>query len=645
MKKYIYSILCFLANSVAYSQTTTIKVPENLVVENIPEINSAIINDVKSYTESRGASFVAWHPTKKEMIITTRFASSNQLHYVKMPGGDRQQITFFEEPVGSANFEPINGDYFLFGRDNGGNEFSQLFKYDTKNKKVNQLSVGKRTQNSLGIWNNKKDKIAYSSTRRNGADRDFFVMNPLDTNTNILVGENLGGGWGIADWSPSDESLLIGEGISVNESRIYLLDIKTKTKTRILPLKDERTTYEALKFSKDGKGFFLLTNKDSEFNRLAFYNIETKNIEVISGKINWGIEDVDISEDGSKIVFSANENGLSKIYIYTLADKSIVSVDNFPNCTVGGISWYKDGKSFALTINSFNSSSDVFEYNLEKKSLVRWTESELGGMDVSQLQEPVLIKWNSFDKKEISGFYYKAATKFSGKRPVIINIHGGPEGQSRPGFLGRNNYYLNELGVSIIYPNVRGSDGFGKTFLDADNGFNREESVKDIGALLDWIASQPDLDKDRVMITGGSYGGYMTLACSFWYADKIRCSLDVVGISNFNTFLKNTESYRRDLRRVEYGDEQDPKMFEFLEKISPLNHTKEITKPLFIVQGKNDPRVPATEAIQMKDKIKENGGTVWFLMANDEGHGFRKKGNIDFQFYSTLEFIKKYLLN
>lgn len=449
MKKSLSLLLLFVSLT-TFSQTNAIKVPENLVVENIPSINNSIVNEVKSYTESRGASFVAWHPSKKEMIITTRFASSNQLHYVKMPGGDRQQITFFEEPVGSANFEPINGDYFLFGRDNGGNEFSQLFKYDTKNKKVNQLTLGKRTQNSIGTWNNKKDKIAYSSTRRNGADRDFYVMNPLDTNNNVIVAENLGGGWGIADWSPNDETLLIEEGISINESRVYLLNIKTKEKTRLLPLKDERTTYQAIKYSKDGKGIYLLTNKDSEFNRLAFYNLETKNIEVISAKINWGIEDVDISEDGSKIVFSANENGLSKLYIYSVLDKSINPLSNVPNCTIGGLSWYKDGKSFALTINSFNSSSDVFEYNLEKKSLVRWTESELGGIDVSQLQEPVLIKWNSFDKKEISGFYYKASTKFSGKRPVIINIHGGPEGQSRPGFLGRNNYYLNELGISII---------------------------------------------------------------------------------------------------------------------------------------------------------------------------------------------------
>jgi dipeptidyl aminopeptidase/acylaminoacyl peptidase len=228
---------------------------------------------------------------------------------------------------------------------------------------------------------------------------------------------------------------------------------------------------------------------------------------------------------------------------------------------------------------------------------------------------------------------------------VIIIIHGGPEGQSRPVFLGRINYYINELGISVIYPNVRGSSGYGKTFLDADNGMKREESVKDIGALFDWIAEQPDLDKDRIMVTGGSYGGYMSLAVSYLYSDKIRCAIDVVGISNFNTFMKNTEAYRRDLRRVEYGDERDPEMAAFFETIAPLNNADKIKKPLFIVQGGNDPRVPYTEALQMKDKIRHNGGTVWFLMAKDEGHGFRKKNNADFQFYATIEFIRQFLLN
>lgn len=282
--------------------------------------------------------------------------------------------------------------------------------------------------------------------------------------------------------------------------------------------------------------------------------------------------------------------------------------------------------------------------NLADRKIQTWTESELGEMQREDMSTPKLISWKSFDGLDISGFYYPASSKFSGKRPVLINIHGGPEGQSMASFLGSGNYYTNEMGVTLIFPNVRGSSGFGKTYIAMDNGYLRENSVKDIGALLDWVARQPELDKDRIMIMGGSYGGYMTLATAFHYADKIRCSVDVVGISNFNTFLKNTEEYRRDLRRVEYGDERDPKMYEFLEKISPLNNTDKIKKPMFIIQGTNDPRVPVTEATQMRDKLKAQGNVVWYLEAKDEGHGFRKKANVDFQRLAVIRFMQEYLL-
>ena len=245
----------------------------------------------------------------------------------------------------------------------------------------------------------------------------------------------------------------------------------------------------------------------------------------------------------------------------------------------------------------------------------------------------------------ISGFLYKPPASFTGKRPVMINIHGGPEGQSRPGFQGRNNYFLNELGIAIVFPNVRGSTGFGKTFSQLDNWEKREDSVKDIGALLDWVSGRPDLDADRVMVMGGSYGGYMTLAVATSYNDRIRCSLDVVGISNFVTFLERTEAYRRDLRRVEYGDERDPKMREFLQRIAPLNHAAKIRKPIFVVQGKNDPRVPVGESEQMVAQLKQQGTPVWYLMATDEGHGFAKKKNADFHFYATVAFIRQYLLD
>jgi dipeptidyl aminopeptidase/acylaminoacyl peptidase len=643
--KTFHLLLLFVALSFsALAQQSAIPVADNLVTDGIPALPFAYISDVKNYTESRGASLATWHPLRKEMIISTRFANSNQLHYVKMPAGDRKQITFFDEPISGASFEPIKGEYFLFTKDIGGNEFSQIYRYDMATKKITLLSDGKRSQNGGMRWSHRGDRIAYGTTMRNGKDRDIHVVNPLDKATDKMILENSGGGWGAVDWSIDDSKLLIGEGISVNESRLYLVDISTGVKTRLLPEKDERTNFDGVSFSKDGKGIYIITNKDSEFNRLAYYDLASKKISFISSSIPWDVESAELSDDGKQMVFITNENGLSKLYVMQTATMQFSAMPNLPTGVMGGVEWCSDSKSLGLTFSSFDASADVYEYDTETKQLTRWTESELGGMDISGLPPPQLISWKSFDGKMISGYLYKAANKFSGKRPVIINIHGGPEGQSRPTFLGRLNYFINEMGISLIFPNVRGSTGYGKTFVDLDNGIKREESVKDIGTLIDWAAQQSDLDANRIMITGGSYGGYMTLAVAYLYSDKIRCSLDVVGISNFNTFMKNTEAYRRDLRRVEYGDERDPKMAAFFEAIAPLNHTDKIKKPLFVVQGGNDPRVPFTESIQMKDKIKQNGGTVWFLMAKDEGHGFRKKNNQDFQFYATLEFIKRFLL-
>jgi dipeptidyl aminopeptidase/acylaminoacyl peptidase len=640
------SIFVFLLiKSSSFAQPASIPIAENMVVEGISSLSANLVSETKNYTESRGASFVDWHPLKKEALISTRFGNSTQLHYVKMPGGDRKQITFFDEPIVTASFEPVNGNYFLFLKDTGGNEFSQIYRYDLSTNKVILLTDGKRSQNGDMKWDSKGDKIAYGSTKRNGQDRDIYMLNPLDPASDKIISENTGGDWKVIDWSADDTKLLIQEEISVNETRLYLLDIGTGTKSRLLPEKDERSTFNGIAFSKDGQGMYLNTNKDSEFNRLAYFNFVTKKLSFISTAIPWNIENTDLSKDQTQLAFVTNENGLSKLYILSTATNQYTPVANMPAGVINSLKWTPDSKSIGITCSNYTTAADVFEYNTTSKQFIRWTESELGGIDASALQQPQLISWKSVDQQSISGYVYKASAKFSGKRPVIISIHGDPEGQSRPSFQGRSNYFLNELGISIIYPNVRGSTGYGKSFLDADNGMKREESVKDIGALIDWIAMQPDLDKDRIMIMGGSYGGYMTLAVSYLYSDKIRCSLDVVGISNYNTFLKNTEAYRRDLRRVEYGDERDPKIAAFFEAIAPLNHTDKIKKPLFIVQGGNDPRVPPTEAFQMKDKIKQNGGTVWFLMAKDEGHGFKKKNNVDFQFYSTIEFIREFLIN
>jgi dipeptidyl aminopeptidase/acylaminoacyl peptidase len=645
MNRILFSGLCFAALTVNGQQPGTVAVPESMLTEGLPAIPSVIAAEVKDYTEFRNAGIVSWHPLHREMLISTRFANSNQLHEVKVPGGMRRQLTFFDEPVFGATYEPNKGEYFVFARDSGGNEFTQLYRYDVKDRKVTLLTDGKRSQNGSVEWNKKGDLVAYSSTRRNGKDRDIYLMDPLDSSTDRMASENDGGGWGVAAWSPDGTQLLLQEGISVNESRLYLLDLGSRKKSRILPLQDERTTFRGVGFTADGKSIYIVTNQGSEFNRLGVYHLAQKKLSILTEAIPWDVDNARLSKDRSRLAFVTNENGLSRLYILNTGNQKYTAVSGVPQGVIGGLDWHANSLTLGFTLGGYNSAGDVYEYDVKTAKIIRWTESETGGMNPASLREPELISWTTFDGKVISGYLYWASPGFNGPRPVIISIHGGPEAQARPVFQGRWNYFLDELGVSLLFPNVRGSSGYGKTFLDLDNGMQREASVKDIGALLDWIGKRPDFDKERIMVAGGSYGGYMSLAVSFHYSDRIRCSLDNVGISNFNTFMKNTEAYRRDLRRVEYGDERDPAVAEFFEKIAPLNHADKIRKPIFIIQGGNDPRVPASEAMQMKDKIKAGGGTVWFLMAKDEGHGFRKKINVDYQFYATVAFVKKYLLN
>jgi dipeptidyl aminopeptidase/acylaminoacyl peptidase len=469
-------------------------------------------------------------------------------------------------------------------------------------------------------------------------------MDPTDPKSNAIVLELAGGGWGASDWSPDDSHVFLVELLSVTKSNIYLVDMKSKTKTQLNDGSAE-VFYSGAKFNGDGKSVYLTTDKDNEFHRLAKMNLADKSLAYLTSDIAWDVESFDLSPNGENLVFTTNEAGISKVYLMETATNKYKQIEGFPVGVIGGVKFHENNRDVALTVSTARSTADVYSFDVQTGKIDRWTESELGGMVAGELSEPQLIRWPSFDQREITGFLYRPPAKYSGKRPVIINIHGGPEGQSLPTSLGRNNYFVNELGVAMIFPNVRGSDGYGKTFISLDNGMKREDSVKDIGALLDWIAKQPDLDAERIMVTGGSYGGYMTLAVATHYNERIRCALDVVGISHFGTFLKNTEAYRRDLRRVEYGDERDPKMQEFFEKIAPLNNASKITKPLFVVQGGNDPRVPLSEAEQIVAKVQKNGSPVWYLMAKDEGHGFRKKNNADFQFYATVMFVKQFLVD
>lgn len=624
---------------------STIRPGDNLVLENIPEVPASLAEKANQYGEFRSASFQDWHPERREMLIGTRFGDAPQVHMLKMAGGARTQLTFFPDRVSGARYGPRGSNHFVFSKDVGGGEWFQLFRYDLADGTVTLLTDGK-SRNTGGARAHGDGRIAYSSTRRTGQDTDLWVMDATDPKSDHILLRLEGGGWGASDWSPDDKKLLVLQVISANETYLWLADVPSGEKKLLTPkAAQEQVAYGPAFFGKDGAGLYATIDRDSEFQRLAYFDLASMKPTYLTADIPWDVDDFELSDDGKSIAFVTNEEGIGKLYLLDTATRRYRAVAGIPTGVIGGLKFHKNGRDLAFVLSSARSTSDVYSLDVATNTIERWTFSETGGLNTAGFSEPRLVKWPSFDGKSISGFLYSPdARKFPGGRPVIVNIHGGPEGQYRPGFLGRSNYYLNELGVAIVFPNVRGSSGFGKTFLKLDNGIHRDDTYKDIDALLDWIKRSPSLDGDRIMITGGSYGGHMTWAIAAFYNDKIRCSLPVVGPSNLVTLLQNTESYRRDLRRVEYGDERDPKLRQYLERTAPLNNSEKIRKPVFAVVGKNDPRVPWTESRQMLDRLKGNGMPTWFLMANDEGHGYAKKKNQDFLFYASVLFVRQFLL-
>jgi dipeptidyl aminopeptidase/acylaminoacyl peptidase len=638
MRATITALLCLLL-SLACAQ-----VPDNLVVEGVPPITPELRKEVGRYLEFRSAAFNSWHPTRREMIVSTRFADSSQLHLVKMPGGARRQLTFFADPVAGGSFQPKRGAFIVFSQDTGGGEFYQLYRYDLADGRVTLLTDGK-SRNSGPAWAKNGDWFAYTSTRRNGKDNDLYVINPAEPSTDRRLVELSGGGWRVSDVSHDGAKLLLTEYISINESHLHVADAKTGTRELITPESTEKISWSGAQFARDGKSIFVTTDKDSEFQRLCRFDLATKQLTPLTPKLRWDIESFELSPDGRILAFISNEDGASVLHLLDTKSGRELRPPKLPLGVITGLTWHENNRDLAFTLTSARSPTDAYSLDVKTDKLDRWTESETGGLDAQTFIEPELVKLQSFDGLGISAFVYRPdPKKFPGPRPALISIHGGPESQSRPIFQARNNYFLDELGVALVVPNVRGSDGYGKTFLTLDNGFKREDSVKDIGDVIDWIQKDPRLDGGRIAVIGGSYGGYMVLASMVHFSDRLRCGVDIVGISSFITFLKNTQDYRRDLRRAEYGDERDAQMAAHLEKISPLTSVKKITKPLLVIQGRNDPRVPVTEAEQMTAAIRANGGQVWYLMAKDEGHGFAKKQNADYQFLSTILFFREHLL-
>jgi len=620
----------------------------NLKAEGIPPIPAAIVDKVALYTEFRPTTAVSWHPTARELVVARRAGNVAQLFRVAKPGDAPRQLTDFAEPVRRGTYWPKAPDTLVFARDTGGNEQGQLYRLAPGASEPVLLTDARR-RHGVGAVTHARDALLVESTdvdktgKRDDPTLELTLLDPLDPAKARRIATLPGTGWGDFSFSFDDRQLAMNEFISVNESYVWVMDVATGAKRRVLPGGNDKPAQPVasgdLNFAKDGKGLFLATDRDGEFRRLAYLDLASGKLEYFGDAAQWDVEEMALSPDGNVLAVITNEGGVGVLRLYDANTRRALPRPPMPVGGARSLVWHANSRDLAVTMASAQSPGDAYVVDVRDNAVVRWTESKVPGLDATRFRSAERIEWTSFDGRAISGFLTRPPASFSGKRPVIVSIHGGPEAQARPGFMGRWNYFIDVMGVAVIQPNVRGSSGYGKTFVALDNGAKREDSVKDIGALLDWIRAQPDLDADRVLVEGGSYGGYMVLGVATLFPERIAGAIDVVGIANFVSFLENTESYRRDLRRAEYGDERDPAMRALLTRISPVTNAGRIKAPLFVVQGRNDPRVPYTEAEQIVAAARRNGVPVWYLLADNEGHGFARKANVDFLFYAMIAFI------
>jgi dipeptidyl aminopeptidase/acylaminoacyl peptidase len=633
----------------------------NLVLEGVPAHSPRVVESLDGWLAGRGATFRDFLPDGS-LLVSTRFGEVEQVHRVALPMGMREQLTFGAEPVGSLSADPRPEGGFVFARDRGGDENAQLFHYRPQDRSLRLLTDG-RSRHGGAVWSRDGRKIAFAGNARDGVATDIYILEmpapaaagapaqaaAAPTAAPRLSIASQGENWAPVDWSVDGTQLLLLATSSVTDARLYIADVASGA-FRLLSLggatgkQGPRTGIGGARFSVDGRGVWFTADLGGEFQQLRFLDLADGSVRTLTADVPWDIEDFEPGPDGRWLAYIANVDGYGKLSLLDLGAARSVQPAGLPAGIVSGLRFDRTGGRLGMSIESAQSPRDVWVLDLARGEAARWTASERGPIDPAKLVPAELVRYPTWDRaqgaaRRIPAFVYRP--RGPGPHPVVIDIHGGPEGQSRPGYSAWTQYLVNEMGYAVVQPNVRGSTGYGRSFTMLDNGRLREDSVRDIGALLAWIAAQPDLDRERVVVSGGSYGGYMVLASMVAFGDRLRGGIDIVGISNFVTFLTNTAAYRRDLRRVEYGDERDPSMRAFLQRISPLTRADAIRKPLLVVQGLNDPRVPASESEQMVARVRANGTEVWYLAARDEGHGFRKKSNRDFDLRTRATFLER----
>ena len=638
--------------------------PAALLLQGVPPVPQSMADAVARYTEFAGHALQDWHPTRREMLVSHRPPGGNttQLYRVAGPLAEPEPLTDGPEPINQAWYEPRDGRSIVLSRGTGGDEVYQLYRLDLPSRQQTLLTDPDQ-RHSLDVWLHRSSQALVSSLpldrtaaggRRTEVATTLWLLDPARPGQRRVLAQLPGGGWQAGAVSPDDSQAALLHYVSATESEVWLLDLASGQRRRVLPAMPGTAGHAAAgagpaahypgPFSADGKTLAIISDAAGEFRALMALDLATGALRPAPTPLPWDVESVEPSADGALLALQINVDGRDELRLVDGRSLATLPLPALPPGSLHRLRFHPQRSELAFSLGSARGPGQIHTLDMASGRTEPWTRPRLHpALDVANLTEQEIVRWASFDGRSISGLLNRPPARFTGRRPVLINIHGGPEAQAKIGFAGRNNHLLQDLGIAILQPNVRGSSGYGKTFVALDDGRLREDSVKDIGALLDWIGAQPDLDPARVVVAGGSYGGYMSLAVATTYPERIAGAIDVVGISNFVSFLENTESYRRDLRRVEYGDERDPAMREWMQRISPLANAARIRRPLLVVQGKNDPRVPVTEAEQIVARVRSNGTPVWYMRADNEGHGFARKENADYQFYATVVFLRQVL--
>ncbi len=596
MRIVVIALSTFLVAVPAFAAVPAVREQGTLVLDGIPEIAADALPTLRAkitpYLSARSAFFQDWLDDGS-MLITTRFGTAYQVHRVAMPLGDRTQLTFGDDAIDAVAGVPQQ-PAFAFSRDAGGNERYAVYLQPTAGG-LPRLVSEPDTRNESIVFSRDGVLMAWSRATPGSPNYDIMTMDPR-RNAPARIAFKGTGALSPVDISNDHRLVLIDQAVSDTVNHRYVLDLRTNALRRIGGKTD--ANYLGGKFTPDGKAVILLSDLGKEFIHLVRIDLGSDAVTVLNPADQWDVEAFDVSPDGKTIAYSLDEDGISRVVIRDAVTGAPLPSPPLPRGVLIALKFSPDGKSLAVNLTSPKVARDMWAWSLDTHKLVRWTQSELGGLNPDNLHDADLIHFASFDGKQIPAFAYGRVA--GEKRPVILYVHGGPDAQDRPEFFATFQYWMNEVGAVVIAPNIRGSTGYGRSYTEADNGDRREIIYKDISALLDWVAQQPDLDPHRVVIYGGSAAGL-------------------------------SQGWRRDLRRPEYGDERDPQMRAFQMRMSPLGMADKIASPLLVIQGANDPRAPKSQADQIVAKVRASGHEAWYLWAKDEGHGFHKAANIEAQ--------------